>query len=64
MKHLLTLLIERGTHHPPWWQIRSSTGDPPDERSAMHTLGALLTVILTKLKRTEHDHEQATQDDL
>jgi hypothetical protein len=55
MKQLLVMLIKR--IDTPWWSMRSSTGDPPEEREGHFIFSALLTVIKSKLKRTEKDNE-------
>lgn len=56
MKHLLTLLIAK--LDDPWWELRSSEGDPPDERNGQFILSALLYLIRAKLKRVEDDDGQ------
>lgn len=55
MKRILTLLLRKA--QPPWWELHESTGDPPEERSYMFDLPALITVIRAKLHKTETNHE-------
>jgi hypothetical protein len=37
----------------PWWDLRVSEGDPPEERTYMFVLPALLSIIKRKLSHTE-----------
>lgn len=53
MKLLLSMLINRREH--PWWELRSSEGDPPSERTGWYTFPALLALIRTKLERIKHE---------
>lgn len=55
MKHLLIMLIEKWD--PDWWRLRSSTGDPPEEREGHYTMTGLKRMLLTKLKQAEKEHE-------
>jgi hypothetical protein len=50
VKRLLSMLISRSG---PWWDLRVSEGDPPEERTYMFVLPALLSIIKRKLSHTE-----------
>jgi hypothetical protein len=54
MKLLLSMLIKRGTEHP-WWELRSSEGDPPSERVGWYVITALLSLVKSKLERAKHE---------
>lgn len=57
MIRLLTLLVTKG--EPPWWRLRESAGDPPEEREYMYTWTALLQIIRHKLAQTkENEHHE------
>jgi len=59
MKVLLVLLLER--INPPWWRMRWSKGDPPEEREGHFILPAMLTVIKAKLTEEESKREDDTR---
>ena len=55
MKLLLSMLIKKLDDE--WWSLRSSTGNPPEEREGHYIFSALLMVIRSKLKRVEKENE-------
>lgn len=56
MKHLLTILIKR-SDRPPWWEMRSSEGEPANERIGMYVLNILLKIMSRKLQQVKDKHE-------
>lgn len=56
MKQLLVMLVDK--INPPWWRMRSSEGDPPEEREGHYILSALQRMIINKLKQVEKDHAE------
>lgn len=54
MKHILTFIIRKLDH--PWWELRTSEGDPASEKRGHYVLAGLLSLVRTKLKRMEHDN--------
>lgn len=56
MKLLLSMILNRSRDRR-WWELRTSEGDPPDERSYVYTrLTDLLTVVRGRLYKFKgHD---------
>lgn len=59
MKILLSMLIEKLEH--PWWKLRWSVGDPPEEREGHFILKALRAMVTTKLKEVPDETKDTTR---
>lgn len=60
MKQLLTMLITRRAPGG-WWELRSSEGDPPNERVGHYIFSALIAIIRSKLNHVRGDHDETTE---
>jgi hypothetical protein len=60
VKLLLSMLIKKLDH--PWWSLRSSEGDPPEEREGHYIFSALRMVIRSKLQRVEKEERENEVD--
>lgn len=56
MKLLIAMLVRR--ENSPWWELRSSEGNPPVERVGLHTLDVLLNLVRIKLTRVRDEHDK------
>lgn len=54
------MLIKKLDH--PWWSLRSSEGDPPEEREGHYIFSALRMVIRSKLQRVEKEERENEVD--
>jgi hypothetical protein len=54
MKLLLAILIEKLDGE--WWRMRSSIGEPPEEREGHYILVALLRIVKSKLATVEKEN--------
>jgi hypothetical protein len=59
MKTLLVMLIEKANH--PWWTLRWSKGDPPEEREGMFILSRIFTMISHKIKEVTDETKDDTR---